>query len=361
MELRPIIAGASQFGQSKPGLAQANNTTVEAGLSGEFTSLSIKAMVSQMLGQSVAEISHQQQLLTSLPMQVQSSARQVLLANLPEINDFSAGLVSLLNLRRNVGENLHKLADNLALAFVYRSFMPEAQLQTASSLFRQRFIELLPQLFDNTLTQDAFEHDRASIQKLIGQNLREAAAMLSKLGNQTYMDSLPPTIREAAVKLAMPEIAHLWRLAEGSSNLWLDTAVEDLAQSSQTMRSLAESVTNTFRNFAEEDSNRILLTMQIPFATSEEKILPAHIHIYHEKQKTSDSNETAADTWVRINLEPEFIGPVEAVFHLYDDDILDIKVVFDDNDVSLLFREETAAIREACKEFPFLLKELTVL
>ncbi len=61
----------------------------------------------------------------------------------------------------------------------------------------------------------------------------------------------------------------------------------------------------------------------------EEKPNPVYINIYHDKGKnTNNGYEKYPETWLKINLNPEYLGEVTAIFHLYQENLLDVKVIF---------------------------------
>ncbi len=62
----------------------------------------------------------------------------------------------------------------------------------------------------------------------------------------------------------------------------------------------------------------------------QEKNQPVYLNIYHEKEDSgSGGGAKNAETWLRINTTPEHTGTVTAIFHLYQENLLDVRVVFE--------------------------------
>jgi hypothetical protein len=211
---------------------------------------------------------------------------------------------------------------------------------------------------DPAVLQQAREQIRAAMPD----ELRQAAARFATQQSSSGNVSIPLMIRQAADKLNLPELLQLWPLNDRELvTLIENTSPDVLKQSASTVRTLAELVNRAFQTTSDDQGQAILLTLQMPFNGEPAQPQPVHIHVFHEKGQTkNDGSESKPDTWVRITLQPEYTGQVDTVFHLYGEDILDIRVVFANKQASLLFGETVPLIREACSEFPFLLGDVSV-
>ena len=61
----------------------------------------------------------------------------------------------------------------------------------------------------------------------------------------------------------------------------------------------------------------------------EQQAKPVYVHLYHERESKSDNKQDlSAQTWLKVSLDYEYSGLVTAIFHLWQGNVLDIKVNF---------------------------------
>lgn len=244
-----------------------------------------------------------------------------------------------------------------------------AELRTMVERFGEKAANLFTQITANQpalLESDVLEQVRQLIQEALPDELGNNPERLSTLRRtlDPALQALPQAVRQAAEQLDLPELKEVWFLAKQEETAYTpDKPASLLEQSATIVRGLAESVSRAFQTSGDNQGQGQIFTLQLPLMYGEAaQMQPVHLHVYREKQQSANDTENdVPDTWIRLTLQPEYAGPVEAIFHLYADSILDIKVVFADKNASQLFNENLSEIRKACAELPFSLRDLSVI
>lgn len=253
----------------------------------------------------------------------------------------------------------------LAQVWAVAQQLPAASLELSPSIFSQfsQALQTLAQFkFSNTAELSA--NNLTQLKQLLPaaseSNLTQNMAAKQLLA--PFFSLAPAIVRQAAHQLNRSQLVSAWLLAQPETVALLKTPATILMQNAATIRHIAFSMGQMFKTEGEITAQSTSLSLQLPVHGEPGLLYPAHIHIYHEHQdQKSAIVATSRDTWLRVTLEPEYIGSVELVFHLYGDEILDIKVVFADKDIPRLFAESEADIRDACLDFPFELRDLSII
>lgn len=362
MELKPITAGLPQPSRAEAGQVQ-QQVSAQSMPIGDTITISVATMLKGLLDQTSLQIAEQHSMLQSLPLPMQAAAKQILQTTLPDGATLSTGLTMLLASRRNATDGLNRLADSLQLSALFPEF--DNKLRVIVSRFNQDLSATLTQQAIDMQDQAILEQSQLDkVRNLVNQLPEEIQTIMKRLATfkQASAFTVPRNVMLAAKELDMPQLPQLFFLADTDLTPWQDKPSALLEQSAATVRTLADSVSKAFHTVSEDRGQNLLFTMQLPYITDTIQPQPIHIHLYHERPKeNADGSESPSDTWVRLTIQPDHTGPVETIFHLYGESILDIKVIFADKQASQLFSEELPAIRAACGDFPFQLREVSVL
>ena len=165
MELRPI---ASALPQTVSTDAQTRTSLAgELPILSDSIELSTVALLKSLLEKSIANFGEQELLLESLPAPIQTAAREILQANLPNLSTFSDGFIALLSSRRLTAESLSQLATQLQLAATLVKESPLSDtVQARITTFSQRAAELLLQI-DANQPKPLDNHLREQIKSLL--------------------------------------------------------------------------------------------------------------------------------------------------------------------------------------------------
>lgn len=113
------------------------------------------------------------------------------------------------------------------------------------------------------------------------------------------------------------------------------------------LRDLASGMAKTSGFAAERSNQHLHSSFVFNLATDgQEKNNPVYINIYHEKEDSANAGK-AAETWLRVKVEPEHMGEVTAIFHLYQENLLDVKVIFNNPEAMDEFNRFVPNIEEA--------------
>ncbi len=97
------------------------------------------------------------------------------------------------------------------------------------------------------------------------------------------------------------------------------------------LRDIAAGMARTTQMPSERNAQHIQSSFMFYLAPDgQEKNQPVYVNIYHDKEGSGGANGAKnPETWLRINAAPEFTGAVTAIFHLYQENLLDVRVVFE--------------------------------
>ena len=126
------------------------------------------------------------------------------------------------------------------------------------------------------------------------------------------------------------------------------------------LRELAGSMAKSSGFVADRGSNHIHSSFVFNLATDgQDKNNPVYINVYHEKDDNVPGGK-APETWLRVKVQPEYMGEVTAIFHLYQDNLLDVKIIFSNNEAMDEFSRFVPNIEEALKNTNMQLNSIMV-
>jgi hypothetical protein len=185
-------------------------------------------------------------------------------------------------------------------------------------------------------------------------DLAKASAALAR--------SLPESVREAAVFQNMPELekALVWQKVADSLP-WLRLPADSLRQAGHTAREMAAAVAMPAQAATETAAGQQVLVMTMPIFFADGHVYPAYIHVSRDREQAGGGATAAAkDTWLRMCVATDNLGVVDMVFHLYDQEQLSIRVVFNNTEAGEEFRRALPDLRGALADSPLTLTDIAV-
>ncbi|SHI65769.1 hypothetical protein [Propionispora hippei] len=176
-------------------------------------------------------------------------------------------------------------------------------------------------------------------------------------------DFLPQTVRQAAVAHNLPELPDLWLMFKFSeASKWKELPTETLQKAIRTIQELSATVQDSQAALPEKTNtaNTMSFTMPIYFGDGS-TVYPAYVRIYHERQGTGAyKREAQPETWLRIFFDTNRLGRVDAMFHLYQGNLLSVRTEFANDEAATAFRDIVVQVRSALGELPLTLTDFSV-
>jgi hypothetical protein len=188
-------------------------------------------------------------------------------------------------------------------------------------------------------------------------------AVVLKQTLENFAQNAPEIVKFAAGKHNLPQLPQLWALVKMHKALeWTKLDQEKLQQTIRSMREMTTSMKKSMAFSGEKIDNNTALSFSMPLYLGEGmQPYPAYIHLYHQRQQGAKENgEYSYETWLRICLGTENIGPVDLVFRLYQENLLNVKVAFSQDKTAQSFSRYLPDIREALDESALNLVEVSV-
>ncbi|HEY3425712.1 MAG TPA: hypothetical protein VGL27_13010 [Negativicutes bacterium] len=179
----------------------------------------------------------------------------------------------------------------------------------------------------------------------------------------TATTKVPQLIQQASTEQDLPEFKELWALLKlATAAQWTNIPQAKLQKASQALSELATSMQKTTALHGETTASQTTVALTIPLYFGEGlQPYPAYIHVYHEREQNGEApEEQCYDTWLRICLVTENIGVVDMVFHLYQENQVNVRVAFTSADPAALFTEAIPDIRTVFADYPLNLADMNV-
>ncbi len=176
-------------------------------------------------------------------------------------------------------------------------------------------------------------------------------------------DFLPQTVRQAAVMHNLPELPDLWLMFKFSeASKWKELPAETLQKAIRTIQELSATVQDSQAALPEKTNTANTMSFTIPIYFGDgSTIYPAYVRIYHEQQGTGGyKREAQPETWLRIFFDTNHLGRVDAMFHLYQGNLLSVRTEFSTDEAATAFRDIVAQVRSALGELPLTLTDFSV-
>ena len=136
----------------------------------------------------------------------------------------------------------------------------------------------------------------------------------------------------------------------------------ELKTAADMVRELAKTMPRAGGMLAERAETHSVLSFTTPLYFGDgQTAYPAHIHIFNQQRENPEKpGSLLTETWLRISLETENLGPVETHFHLYDEAMVDVKVHFANASSAAEFAASTNEIKAKLGDLPLTLGEFLV-
>ena len=165
---------------------------------------------------------------------------------------------------------------------------------------------------------------------------------------QLTQQNIPGTVRQAAFEQQMPDLPRLWAFMQMADLVktrrmtaeQYRRAGRDVAALALTMRHSLEG-----ENAAPQPGQRSMSYVMPLFMGETE--YPAYIHVYDESHKDEATDQVKKETWLRICVLTDYIGTVELINRIYEENHVDMRLYFSDADAAWEFRNELDSIRES--------------
>lgn len=174
---------------------------------------------------------------------------------------------------------------------------------------------------------------------------------------------MPAAIRQAAQQLNLPQLPDLWAVLQlKHAKEWEGVEPELLEKSATSIRDMANSLQKNLAVQVEKNEQATMFSFNMSLHSSDGTLYPAHIHIYHERQRQNQNGvELPADTWMRVAVDTEYAGAVKLTFHLQQGQLLQIKTEFSSDTAADGFKEELPALIKQLSGLPFQLTDFRVM
>ncbi|SDE64833.1 hypothetical protein [Sporomusa acidovorans] len=194
-----------------------------------------------------------------------------------------------------------------------------------------------------------------------------AALNKSKQKPSEKLELLAGTLEQTA-ELLMPgepaagQAATFRQQVARMAGVWQEKNPEDLKAASKLVQQLAEAIAKPSGVTAERQEGQKVLTLAVPLYFGEgQNVYPAYIHVYQqEEQNKKNPDRKVSETWLRVCLETENMGTVDASFRLYNENSLDVKVRFNDEQAANGFASSLDEVKSQLAKLPFTLGEFLV-
>lgn len=243
------------------------------------------------------------------------------------------------------------------------------QTQTVTNLVKKLVLleETLKQ--SNVLKNDTLEKFltgkavlSASEQNEIGSKLKE---FLPRFLSPKEGQSVENLIKDIMSKNKLPnteagENAALTKLLENASKL--NNIQKQVGNLTENIKEMASSLVKNL-NVGSEQTNKSLqgsfvLLMNL---AEDQPAKPVYVHLYHEREgKADNKQELQTQTWLKVSLDYEYSGLVTAIFHLWQGNVLDIKVNFPEVEAADCFNSFVPEIIENISSSKLQLNNITL-
>ncbi len=294
----------------------------------------------------------------SLPPEIGKAVQQLIKQGITEQSLVTLGktLENAALLNGKISEQVKNLVSNLAENMTAKSLAsPAADLlvQVAKQLAgTATTIEQLTTLMKQINQQLFFNQAKL---------LEKAQSGLEQL-TKTVEQNIPQALQDMAAKSKLPELSKMWVLLKAAgAELWQNADSQNLQRSANTIKELAHSLYKSIAGETERKVDCKTLSFSVPLYFADGTSYPTHIHIYHqEKENNSQSTKRQFETWMRVSVDTQNIGIVDSVFRLYEENKLDLRVIFPDTEAISEFKQSLPDIRKSIADTTLTLTNIMI-
>jgi len=187
---------------------------------------------------------------------------------------------------------------------------------------------------------------------------QSSLAQLTKLVEQ----NIPQSLQDMATKFKSPELSKMWVLLKAAGGEpWQNSDPQNLQRAAATIKELAQSMYKSLAGETERQIDHKTLSFSVPLYFADGTPYPTHIHIYQqEKENSNQVTKKQFETWMRVSVDTQNIGLVDSVFRLYEEDKLDLRVIFPDSDAISEFTKSLPEIRKSIEDTTLTLTNIMI-
>lgn len=290
-----------------------------------------------------------QQFIKNMPTEIGKAVEQAIKQRIP---DSLLTLAETFNTAAGINEEASSDVQSFIskLAEKFTSKVPSVAVDTANLLS-----QLAKQVSGNNFAADQLK----ALVKLIQTQLVAGDLSLSKNEQPTLEQlakvleqNMPQALQDVANKNKIPELPKIWALLRAlGADQWQNAESQHLQKTASVVKELAQSVYKSTTSATEKQVDHSVLSFSVPLYFADGTNYPAHIHIYHQ-QKNNENQlvKRKFETWMRVSVDTQNIGIVDSVFRLYEDDKLDVRVIFPDSSAISEFTKSIPDIRKSIND-----------
>jgi hypothetical protein len=174
--------------------------------------------------------------------------------------------------------------------------------------------------------------------------------------------NIPQALQDMAAKNKLPELSKMWILLKAAgAQQWQSADLQDLQKSAGTIKELAHSLYKSMAGETQRQLDHKVLSFSVPLYFADGTSYPTHIHIYHQENQSSNPLvKRQFETWMRVSVDTKNIGLVDSIFRLYEENKLDLRVLFPDTDAINEFKQSLPEIRRSIEDTTLTLTNIMI-
>lgn len=266
---------------------------------------------------------------------------------------------------RNMGDFFSRLAaepEPSELLLFLRQAGAQAPPGAADGAPAQRLLSLVSQLAarQGQAEDELGQLVRQWTARLEGDASRE---VLLERAVRQFGGQVPPEVAQTALRSELPQLPRLWVLFKAlEAGQWRELPPAAQEKAAETVRQLAQALQRPVVWEAETAPKHSLLTFTSTLLAQPQGPPQAmYWHVYHQLQEDAQGRPTGEfETWLRVCLETEHLGLVEAVFRHYDGQALDVRLRFEGEAGAAAFRDLLPEVRQSVGRLPLALGDIWV-
>jgi len=294
----------------------------------------------------------------SLPPEIGKTVQQLIKQGITEQSLVTLGktLENAALLNGKISEQVKNLVSNLAENMTAKSLAaPAADL----------LVQVAKQLVGTTTTIEQLTALMKKVNQQLSLNqaklLEKAQSGLEQL-TKAVEQNIPQALQDMAAKSKLPELSKMWVLLKAAgAEPWQNADSQNLQRSANTIKELAHSLYKSIAGETERQVDHRTLSFSVPLYFADGTSYPTHIHIYHqEKENNSQGTKRQFETWMRVSVDTQNIGIVDSVFRLYEENKLDLRVIFPDTEAISEFKQSLPDIRKSIEDTTLTLTNIMI-
>ena len=361
-ELPSLLQGIDQY--LAPLIKENNPRIIQLLEDNNFTAIS-KYIVNR---ESVAQEQLSKTFNSTFPLEHETVLKEIIATVLKDVPENQPLLI-----QNNAANKLRNLAQTLQNTYSAKGEVP----QTEVKLLLQAIEEYLALQIQNipNAAQESENNQFALLTKYIA--IKDNALQQPLIKDLTVpfhpeqnvifkevMKNVPENLAQLAQKHNLPALTTLWASVKLRTALpWIDLTPEQATKAKDILLKLISSFQTPI---ASEESSPLpthkafSLTIPIYFENNPHPY-PTYIHVYQDAQNNHEQqSHQQPETWIRVCLSTENIGVVDAVFRLYHNNFVSVRMGFSENNAADAFAEYLPEIESVFSDSSLKLTDISV-